>query len=108
MKAGLPCCSIDMLMAKERISPPNLHGPDFIQTGSQVFPCGGKTLGIMLVSVFLVLVLSVYCPEQSFLYSPMPPTHSSHQKAITSMLLLSLFPFVQNCQYSFVLCTRCL
>nr|XP_025880740.1 protein ALTERED XYLOGLUCAN 4-like [Oryza sativa Japonica Group] len=72
-----------MLMAKGKNSPPNLHGPNYIRNASDVFPCGRKTLGMMLLSVLLVLVLSAYSPEQIFLYPPMP-AHNSHQTAINS------------------------
>uniref|UniRef100_A0A0D9W5Y3 Uncharacterized protein n=1 Tax=Leersia perrieri TaxID=77586 RepID=A0A0D9W5Y3_9ORYZ len=70
-------------MAKKKNSPPNLHGSNYIQNASEVFPFGRKTLGLMLLSVLLVLVLSAYYPEQIFLYSPMP-AHNSHQTAISS------------------------
>uniref|UniRef100_A0A0E0PA88 Uncharacterized protein n=1 Tax=Oryza rufipogon TaxID=4529 RepID=A0A0E0PA88_ORYRU len=70
-------------MAKGKNSPPNLHGPNYIRNASDVFPCGRKTLGMMLLSVLLVLVLSAYSPEQIFLYPPMP-AQNSHQTAINS------------------------
>lgn len=97
-----------MLMAKGKNSPPNLHGPNYIRNASDVFPCGRKTLGMMLLSVLLVLVLSAYSPEQIFLYPPMP-AHNSHQTAINSML--SHFfsgggggGGLKNCHYSYILC----
>uniref|UniRef100_J3LYP1 Uncharacterized protein n=1 Tax=Oryza brachyantha TaxID=4533 RepID=J3LYP1_ORYBR len=91
-----------MVMGKGKSSSQSLHGPNYTQNASEAFPCGRKTIAMMLLSLLLVLVLSAYYPEQIFWYSPMPK-HIYHQTAINRMLSNSPF-FMQNCHYSYISC----
>jgi hypothetical protein len=75
-----------MANENESITPPNLYGTNPIRKPRQILPGGRTTLAVILLStVVFVLVFSNYYPEQiQIVYGS---AHTSHQTAITGMLL---------------------